>query len=426
MTTTDSLTYFAYNPVLGQIGIAKPDRRYHFYIIGRTGTGKTTLLLNKIAQDLAAGCGLALIDPHGDLAEEVLLFVPPKRQKDLVYFNPSDLDHPIGFNVLECLEPASTRHLLAEGLLSIFRKMWTDFWGPRMSYLLHNAILALLENSGSTLLALARLLSDSHFRTRIIRQVRDPLVRHYWEKEFASFPERLLPEIVSPVQNKIGAYLANRPLRNILGQTKSTINLDHIMSNSGILIVNLAKGRLGEEAANLLGSLLVTKFQLQAMARASLPEEERPDFYFYIDEFHNFTTESFADLLAEARKYRLSLILVHQYLEQLSEQVRSALLANVGTMVVFRVGPEDAQLLAKEFEPYYSWGDLVNLSAHEVYYKMLSSSQVSRPYPAITLPPPKPPQSDPESYKQKLIDISRQRYGRPRQQIEQKINRFFH
>jgi len=420
-------TYFANasgDPESSNIGIARSDRRYHMYCIGRTGTGKSTMLANMIIQDLTAGRGVALIDPHGDLAQQVLAFVPATRKNHLVYFNPADIDYPIGLNILERVE-ASERPLVAANLMSVFKKSWSDSWGPRMSYLLHNALLALLENSGSTLLGMVRLLADERFRSTIVGNVEDPVVRHYWEKEFASFPKRLLPEVVSPVQNKIGAYLTHRALRNILGQNRS-LNFGHLMNANGILIANLSKGLIGEDAANLLGSLLVTKLQLAAMARAAMPEHERQDFYLYVDEFHNFTTDSFADILAEARKYRLNLILAHQYLGQLSERTRNAVLANVGTMVMFRLGPDDAKILTKEIEPHYEWSDLVNLSAHEVIYKLLRKGKIDRPHHATTLAPMRPLHNNSNAYRQELIEHSRRRHARPRHQVEQRIDRFFH
>ncbi len=426
MSANPKPTYFARGYVgyaEQTIGIAQPDRRYHFYAIGRTGTGKSTLLFSKIIQDLSAGRGLALIDPHGDLAEAVLPYIPRKQRHRLVYLNPADLDYPIGLNLLERRQ-GSERHLLADNLMTIFRKIWADSWGPRMSYLLHNALLALLETPGATLLSMTRLLSDERFRKSIVRKVSDPVVRHYWDKEFAAFPARLLPEVVSPIQNKIGAYLSNRPLRNILGQSKSSIRFDQIVNQGQILIVNLAKGRLGTEAANLLGSFVVTGLQLAAMARANLPEDERRDFYLYVDEFQNFTTESFADILSEARKYRLNLILAHQYLGQVEPRIREAVLANAGTLVVFRVGPEDAQLLGKEFGTEWRWDNLVNLNPYEIYYKLMQAGKVTDPRQALTLAPPERAGVD-QAYKQELIAGSRQRYGRPRAQVERKIAHFF-
>lgn len=309
--------------------------------------------------------------------------------------------------------------------MSVFQKLWSDSWGPRMSYLLHNALLALLENPGSTLLGLTRLLSDKKFRNNIVENVGDPVVRNYWEKEFAAFPERILAEVVSPVQNKIGAYLTNRPLRNILGQNKSSINFDQLINSNGILMVNLAKGRIGEEAANLLGSLLVTKLQLAGMSRAKIPESKRKEFFCYLDEFHNLTTKFFATILSESRKYRINFILAHQHLSQLDDEIRDAVLANLGTMVVFRVGLDDAKILSKEFGQDWPWVNLINLSSYEVYYKMLQRGKTGKPYPANSLPPPQPACEDPEGYKQELIEKSRRRYGRPREKVEKKIDGFF-
>ncbi len=427
MQQGNNITHFAHSwgDDKHLIGIAQSDRRYHFLAIGRTGTGKSTLLFSKIVQDLEQGRGLALIDPHGDLAEAVLPYIPRKRQKQLIYLNSSDFEHPIGLNMLESVGE-NERHLVAANLMSIFRKSWKDSWGPRMAYLLQNALLALLENQGTTLLSMTRLLTDAAYREKIVHNVHDPVVKHYWENEFAAYPDRLRAEVISPVQNKIGAYLTNRPLRNILGQTKSSIKFDHLMNHGGILIANLAKGRIGEDAANLLGSLLVSKIQLAAMGRADIPEERRRDFYLYVDEFHNFTTESFAGILAEARKYRLNLILAHQYLGQLDDSIRDAVMANVGTMVMFRVGPEDAQLLAKEFGPTWPWSDLVNLDPYEVICKMMRNGEVKGPIRAITIAPSKRlPQDNPERYKQELIEASRQRYSRPRDKVERTIAKFF-
>lgn len=427
MSAQEQLTYFArsWGDQKQLIGISQTDRRYHFLAIGRTGTGKSTLLFSKIVQDLKQGRGLALIDPHGDLAEAVLPFVPKKRRKHLVYLNASDFDYPVGLNILERVGDGM-RHLVAANLMSIFRKSWIDSWGPRMAYLLHNSLLALLENRGTTLLSLTRLLSDEDYRDEIVRNVSDPVVRHYWENEFARYPDRMRAEVISPVQNKVGAYVTNRPLRNILGQSKSSIDFNHLINHNGILIANLAKGKMGEDASNLLGSLLVTKLQLAAMGRADIPEDKRRDFYLYVDEFHNFTTESFIGILAEARKYRLNLILAHQYLGQLDVAIRDAVLANIGTLAIFRVGPEDAQLLAKEFGPEWPWSDLLSLNAYEMVCKVMRRGNLSGPVRANTIPPSKPEQlSDPESYKRELIAASRRRYSRPRDRVERAIELFF-
>jgi hypothetical protein len=425
MPTNSQLTYFAQFPTDNNrpIGITLPDRRFHFYAIGRTGTGKSTLLFSKIVQDLRAGRGVGVIDPHGDLAESLLPFIPGHRQNDLVYINPADLNYPVGLNLLEPVEE-SERHLVAANLLSIFHKLWSDSWGPRLEHLLRNAFLVLLDYPESTLLHLVRLLNDEPFRNRVVKRCRDPLVRNYWQQEFAAYPPRLLPEIISPAQNKVGAYLSNRPLRNMLSQSRTRVNIQQLMDDGGILIVNLAKGRIGEDAANLLGSLLVTKVQLSAMARARLPEDQRRDFYFYADEFHNFTTGSFADILSEARKYRLNLTIANQGLFQLDKNIRDAVLANVGTLVIFRVGPEDARILGSEFGESWPWTNLVNLNPHEIWFKLLRHGRVERPRQAMTLPPPQVNFKDVEKYKQELIEGSRRRYAWTRAKVEQKISRF--
>lgn len=424
MQQNDNTIYFAqaWADEGQRIGISQPDRRYHFYAIGRTGTGKSTLLFTKIVQDLNAGNGLALIDPHGDLAQRALSFVPRHRQNDCVYINPADIDYPIGLNVLDNVSSAE-RHVVAAHLVSIFQKFWKDSWGPRMEHVLRNALLALLETPDTTLLALLRLLTDASYRKRVIANITDPVVRYFWLAEFAGYPDRLLPEIVSPIQNKIGAYFAHEPLRNMLSQKKSTIDFERLVNNQGILIANLAKGRIGEAAANLLGSFLVSKLQFTAMARANIPEEERRDFYLYVDEFQNFTTESFADILAEARKYRLNLILAHQYLGQLSETIRDAVLANVGTMVVFRVGPSDAQILSREFGDAWPASNLLNLDPYHVWYKMTQNNVVSRNHPATSLPPPASLPNADERVR-RLIMLSRQRFARPREHVVAQIEKF--
>ncbi len=404
------------------IGLESTDRRYHQFLIGRTGTGKSTVFAKMIEQDIQSGNGFALIDPHGDLSEQVLGFVPKARKKDLVYINPLDLEFPVGLNPLE-KTTRENQHLVADNLLSVFRKIWADSWGPRMSYLLHNTLLALLDVPGSTLLSITKMLTDERFRKWIVRQVEDPVVRHYWEVQFPAFPERQIGEITSPVLNKIGAYLTNRRLRNILCQSKNTINFRKVMDENGILIANLSKGLLGEEAANLLGSLIISKIQQTAMARSDIPENDRKDFYLYADEFQNFTTESFADILAEARKYRLNLILANQYLGQLSDNIRDAVLANAGTMIVFRIGVDDAAIMAREFGFDWPVVNLVNLNPYEVFCKIMTGGRVQGPIQAGTLSPSPSPYN--EQYIESLKKLSRQKYGRRREKIEHKINASF-
>jgi len=288
-------------------GISQVDQRQHIYVIGKTGSGKTTLLRNMIVQHIALGHGLGLIDPHGDLAEGLLDYVPPSRADHLCYFNPGDLEFPIGINLIANVAP-DDRHLVASGIVGAFKGIWRDSWGPRLEYILYNAVSALLDCENSTLLGVNRLLTDDKYRASVIRQIKDPFIRSFWADEYAGYDPRFQREAIAPIQNKIGQFLLNPVVRNILGQVKSKVSIPFIMDTGRLFIANLSKGQLGHDKANLLGSLLATQFQLAAMARSKRPENERPDFYLFIDEFQNFSTDAFASILAEARKYRLCLI----------------------------------------------------------------------------------------------------------------------
>ncbi|MBI5023335.1 MAG: type IV secretion system DNA-binding domain-containing protein, partial [Candidatus Magasanikbacteria bacterium] len=329
------------------------------YIIGKTGMGKTNMMEQMVLSDIYNGHGVGLVDPHGDFAEKILNFVPANRLNDIIYFNPADIDFPIGFNVLETIDPRH-KHLVASGLMGVFKKIWPDVWSPRMEYILNNCLLALLDYPNSTLLGINRLLVDKEYRKRVIAQIQNPVVKTFWVDEYARYSERFATEAIAPIQNKVGQFLSSSIIRNIVAQVKSTINIRDIMDNKKILIMNLSKGRLGEDSSRLLGGMLITKIQLAAMERVDIPEDERNDFYMFVDEFQNFATESFANILSEARKYHLDLILAHQYIEQLDEKVAPAVFGNVGTIVCFRVGAEDAEFLAKEFAPDFTEEDLVN------------------------------------------------------------------
>lgn len=413
------ITFFARTDWRNQyrtFGIKAADRRRHLYCLGKTGAGKSTVILNLIAQDIIRGHGLAVIDPHGDLVEQVLDFIPPRRINDTVYFNPGDTDFPIGFNVLESVG-TEQRHLVASGLVQVFKKIWSDSWGPRLEYVLRNAILALLENPGNTLLGIPRLLNDRRFRDRIIKGTSDPVVRTFWAAEYETYPKVFRTETISPIQNKVGQFLSAAIIRNIVGQTKTRFDLREVMDTGKILLLNLAKGRVGEDNGALLGAMMVTKLQLAAMSRVDVPENERRDFYFYVDEFQNYATESFAGILSEARKYRLNLTVAHQYLAQLDELVRSAVFGNIGTLVCFRVGAEDAEVLEREFSPVFSESDLNSLPQFHIYLKLSIDGTTSDPFSAVTLPPPD------ISYGcgEKIIEQSRQRFGTPRKAVEEKI-----
>ncbi|MCX6720177.1 MAG: type IV secretion system DNA-binding domain-containing protein [Candidatus Staskawiczbacteria bacterium] len=348
-----------------KFGIKIDDRRRHFYCIGKTGMGKSNLMENMAIQDIQAGRGIAYVDPHGEGAEKLLNFIPASRINDVVFFNPADLDYPIAFNVMEKVD-FRYRHLIAGGLMGVFKKVWPDVWSARMEYILNNTI-----------------------------------------------------------QNKVGQFISNPLIRNLIGQVKSTIDMRDIMDKEKIFIMDLSKGRIGEDNSHLLGALLITRLQLAAMSRVDIPEEDRKDFYLYVDEFQNFVTESFANILSEARKYRLNLTLGHQYIAQLGTgadaKVRDAVFGNVGTLAVFRVGAEDAEYLEREFTPQFTAEDLVNLPKYNVYLKLMIDGVAGHPFSAETLPPPKPME---ESSKEKIIRASRERYGIKREIVEEKISRW--
>lgn len=418
------ITFFAQTTFRNQMrrfGIKKDDRRRHMYLIGKTGMGKSTILENMIIDDIRAGHGVAVVDPHGDLAEKIIEFIPEERIKDVIYFNPSDIEYPIAFNVVEQVEP-HLRHLVASGLIGVFQKLWADSWGPRLEYILRNAILAILDYPGSTLLGVVRILSDKPFRKKVVANIKDPVVKSFWEKEFASYADKFASEAVSPIQNKVGQFLSTAFMRNIVGQVKSSIDMREIMDGSKILIMNLSKGRIGEDNSALLGAMMVTKIQLAAMSRVDMPEQDRKDFYLYIDEFQNFSTDSFASILSEARKYRLCLIMAHQYVEQLSEKVKPAVFGNVGTMIVFRVGAADAEELVREFTPTFTEEDLVNLPKYEMYLKLMIDGVSSDPFSARGLPPLA--KEEKTGNTEAVIDNSREVYASRKEDVEEKILRW--
>ena len=406
-------------------GIKEDDRRRHMYVIGKTGMGKSNLLENMAIQDVQNDKGVCVVDPHGEFAEKIVKMIPSKRTNDLVYFNPADLEFPIAFNILESVEE-DKKNLVASGMMGVFKKIWPDVWSSRMEYILNNTILALLDYPGSTMLGVNRMMSDSDFRKRVYPKIKDPVVKSFWLNEFDKWDDRFRKEAVAAIQNKVGQFLSSPIIRHIVGQPKSTIDMRKIMDKGKILIVNLSKGRIGEDAMHLLGGMVVTKLQLAAMGRVDIPEEERKDFYLYVDEFQNFATESFANILSEARKYRLSLILAHQYINQLifdgNSTVKDAIFGNVGTIISFRVGADDAEYLEKEFDPIFLMNDIVNLPKYHIYLKLMIDGIAGDAFSAITLPP-----SDISSNKEnenKAIQTSRERYGKSRKEIEEKIARW--
>ncbi|MCW1930525.1 MAG: type IV secretion system DNA-binding domain-containing protein [Candidatus Kerfeldbacteria bacterium] len=416
------ITFFAQTNFRNEqrrFGVKRDDRRRHMYVIGKTGMGKSTLLENMIIQDIQNGEGVAVVDPHGDLVEKVVKYIPSHRINDVVYFNPADTEFPIAFNILENVS-AEYKHLVSNGLVGVFKKIWADSWGPRLEYILINTILALLEYPGSTLLGVTRMLVDPKYRKKIIRNISDPVVKAFWVSEYNNYTEKFRNEAIAPIQNKVGQFLSSSLIRNIVGQTRSTIDMREIMDSGKILLMNLSKGRIGEENAALLGAMMITKIQLAAMSRVDIEEKDRKDFFLYVDEFQNFSTESFANILSEARKYRLCLTMAHQYIEQLSDEVRAAVFGNVGTMIAFRVGATDAEEFEKEFQPVFTAEDMVTLPAHHIYLRLMIDGVTSEPFSASTLGPIEGETPN----REKVITVSRERYGRGREVIEEKIRKW--
>ncbi|MDP3696535.1 MAG: TraM recognition domain-containing protein [Candidatus Taylorbacteria bacterium] len=401
-----------------RFGIKPDDRRRHMYVVGSTGMGKTEFLKNMAIQDIEAGRGIAYIDPHGDAADDLLDHIPPERIKDIIYLDPGDLSYPIAFNVMEKVD-YEFRHLVTSGLLGVFKKIFgIEVWSGRMEYILNNTILALLEYPDATLLGINKMLSNKEYRSKVVANLKDPIVRSFWVDEFAKYTERFAAEATPAIQNKIGQFISNNLIRNIIGQVRSTIDVRKIMDEGKILIVNLSRGKIGEDASRLLGALLVTKIQLAAMSRVDIAEKDRLDFYLYVDEFQHFATESFANILSEARKYHLSIIMAHQYIKQMEEPVMDAVFGNVGTIISFRVGAEDGEFLEKWFQPDFLMNDIVNLGKFNVYLKLMIDGVSSRGFSAQTIPPfPKLEKTN----REEVVEFSRKTYATPREVVEKNI-----
>ena len=403
-------------------GIKRKDRRQHVYILGKSGTGKSVLMFNMIIQNIQNGEGVCLVDPHGENVEGVLSAIPPHRMKDVIYFNPADADYHIGFNVLELVDP-QYKHLVASGLMGIFTKIWANAWSARMEYILNNCILALLDTPNTTLLGIPRMLVDKDYRQKIITNLKDPVIKAFWVHEYEAWQDKFRNEAIAPIQNKVGQFLSTSIIRNVVGQQKSTINIFDMMNEGKIFLVNVSKGRIGEDNSALLGGMIITKIQLAAMERVRIPEETRRDFYLYVDEFQNFVTDAFASILSEARKYRLNLTVAHQYTAQLisdkSSAVRDAIFGNVGTIIVFRVGADDAAFLESEFEPEFIPQDIVNLPNCKIYLKLMIDGVTSRPFSAKTLP--QMMKSGNLEVEQEVIRTSRELYCKPREVVEREI-----
>jgi hypothetical protein len=388
-------------------GIKDNDRFGHIYCIGKTGTGKSTLLLNMAISDIERGHGVCVIDPHGDIAETILSYIPKERIQDVLYFNPKDLDYPISFNPLWNIKP-SHHHIAVSGLIATFKKIWSDSWGPRLEYILRFALHTLLEYPKATLLDIQPLLTDFMFRNKVLSYNTSIHIHQFWRNEFEKYSPALKAEAITPILNKIGIFATSQLLRNIVGQKNHSIPIGELMDNKKIIIANLSKGEIGEDATSLLGSMLITAIQLAALARSAQPEVQRKPFYVYVDEMHSFVSLSFADILAEARKYKLSLFLTHQYAGQVHEKILSAIIGNVGTLICFRVGSEDAVKLKYEFAPVFSEVDLIALPRFSMYIKLMIDGATSKPFSAKTIAL----RETRQSYEQEIIRISRKLFAR--------------
>ncbi len=419
----ERITFFAKTDARGKnvpFGIKAKDRTRHVYVVGKTGMGKSTLLENMAVQDIRNGEGFAFIDPHGQTAETLLNYIPEERMKDVLYFAPHDMDYPVSFNVMEDVGP-DKRHLVVSGLMSVFEKIWVDAWSARMAYILQNTLLALLEYPDATLLGVNRMLSDKKYREKVVANIKDPAVKSFWVDEFAKYNERYMQEAGDAIKNKIGQFTANPLIRNIIGQPKSSFDIRQIMDEKKIIIMNLSKGLIGETNANLLGSMLTTRIYLAAMSRADVSPEDMktlPNFYFYVDEFQSFANATFANILSEARKYKLNLTIAHQYIEQMEEDVRNAVFGNVGTTIAFRVGPFDAEVLETVFAPKFMAVDLVNLGFAQIYLTLMIDGIGSTPFSATTLAPLSHPET---SLRDTIIESSRRQFAHPRSGVEAMI-----
>lgn len=397
-------------------GFYRADRGRHIYILGQTGTGKSGALELLTLSDIYYDQGFAVIDPHGDYAQHVLSFIPQHRLDDVVYFNPADTSYPIGFNPLEITDPSLKGHISSE-LVGVLKRLFADSWGPRLEYILRYSLLALLDFPNSTMLDITRLLTDKKFRAHVITYIDDPVVKNFWVTEFASWNDKFAAEAVAPVLNKVGAFVANPMIRNIIGQPKSTFNIRRIMDEGKILVVNLSRGLMGEDNAGILGAMMVTKIQLAAMGRADMPMGERRPFYLYVDEFQNFATDSFATILSEARKYGLNLTVANQYISQMSEPVRDAVFGNVGTIVCFRISPDDAPFLQKYFEPQFEAQDLIQQHSRFFVATMMINDEKAPAFSAKTLNLP----TASADLSDRIISLSRERYAQERAVVERLV-----
>lgn len=403
------------------------DRLRHMYVIGKSGTGKSTLFESMLSQDMQNGHGVGILDPHGETIDKILDRIPDHRVDDVIYFDPSDTERPVGLNLLQIDDP-SQKNLLASGLVSAIKQQFDFSWGPRLEYLLNYSVLTLLEVPGTTMMGITRLLEDQNYQRFILHFVKDPVVQRFWEKEFKEMKgnQKLVTEAIAPIQNKVNRFLASSTIRNILGQKKSTIDIWEAMNNGKILLMNLSKGKIGADNANLLGALLVSRIQFYALQRARIPYGERKPFYLYVDEFQNFATGSFEEILSESRKYKLGLYLTHQFTAQLPEELLKAVYGNVGTIATFSLGAPDAKALANEFAPYFTEEDIISLERFEIYIKLMIDGMTSIPFSGRILIPwlEEEAVAKKTSNRERVLQLSREKYGVERSYVEDKTKKW--
>ncbi len=400
-------------------GIRREDRRRHLYAVGKSGSGKSKMLELLIREDIINGEGVAVLDPHGDLVDNVMRFIPEHRIKDVILFNPADTEFPIAFNPLEKIDDAFKMQLTV-GFLDIFKKLFGDNWTYRLEHVLRYTTLALLDSPNTTVLSILKMLTDKNYRQRIVARIQDSVVKNFWVAEFAAWSEKFDAEAITPLLNKVGQFVATNMIRNIIGQPKTLFNIRDVMDNRKILLMKVSKGLLGEENASLLGSMIITKMYQAAMSRADIAEDKRSDFYLYIDEFQNFATNTFAEILSEARKYRLNLTIAHQYMGQLNDTVRKTVFGNVGSMISFRVGAEDAAILEQEYNPVFKERDIINLGVREFYIKMSVNGELREAFSGRTLDAPK----QEKDFTQQIIEASRAAYCRPKKDVEESLKKW--
>jgi len=402
-----------------EFGIKKEDKLRHVYVVGKTGTGKSTLISNMIKHDMQSNHGLALLDPHGDLVDTVIEHIPNHRINDVVLFDVADTSYPIGFNLLQ-YETEEEKNRIVSGVVSTFYKLYAHSRWPRLEYILRNVLLSIVEYPNATLMHILRILVDEWFRKEVISHITDPLVIKFWQNEFNKWNDKQREEAIAPITNKIWQFLSSSVVRNIFGQPRSKLNMRKAMDEGKIILVNLSKGKIGEDNASMIGSLLVTKFQIDAMSRADVNYNARKDFYLYIDEFQNFATDSFATILSEARKYKLSLIVANQYTSQLNETIRDAIFGNIGTIISFTLGHDDASVVSAQFKWIVSTNDLISLPRFTTYTKLMIDGITSDPFSVKTMPLDSPENS--VELKEKILKQSRQRYAIERWELEKLMN----